>query len=155
MTWAEFWALIDTLNGEASQASCRRLAEELGRRSVHDIIGFAERHAEALYRLDQEKFGTLPVANLSDRDGSPFPQSADQFLYTRCAVVAAGQAVWEGVFFDVDKFAPYTSTEYDGEWLLYVPDRAYELATGKEWDRTTRYCFETFSNMDGWPHLRS
>ncbi|NXY95689.1 DUF4240 domain-containing protein [Streptomyces sp. BR123] len=155
MTWADFWALIDTLNGEATQASCRRLAEELGRRSVHDIIGFAELHAEALYRLDQEKFGTLPVADLSDRDGRSFPQSADQFLYTRFAVVAAGQAVWEGVFFDVDKFAPYTSTEYDGEWLLYVPDRAYELATGKQWDRTTRYCFETFSNRDGWPHLRS
>ncbi|MFF3951531.1 DUF4240 domain-containing protein [Streptomyces sp. NPDC001902] len=60
MTWAEFWALIATLNGEATQENCQRLAEELGRRSVPDIIGFAERHAEALYRLDQEKFGSLP-----------------------------------------------------------------------------------------------
>ena len=109
VTWADFWTLIDTLGGEASEASCRRLAEELGRRPVADIIGFAERHAEALYRLDQEKFGSLPVADLTDRDGSPFPQSADQFLYTRCAVVAAGRAVWEHVFFDVDKFAPFTS----------------------------------------------
>ncbi|MFD5325367.1 hypothetical protein [Streptomyces sp. NPDC127092] len=33
------------------------------------------------------------------------------FLYARCAVVAAGQAVWESVFFDADKFAPYTSSE--------------------------------------------
>ncbi|MFD9104107.1 DUF4240 domain-containing protein [Streptomyces virginiae] len=155
MTWADFWALIGTLHGEATQASCARLAEELSRRPVHDIIGFAERHAEALYRLDQERFGTLPVTDLSDRDGSPFPQSADQFLYTRCAVVAAGRAVWESVFFDVDRFAPYTSTSYDGEWLLYVPDQAYELATGEEWDRRTRYCFETFSNTDGWPHLRN
>ncbi|WP_107277588.1 DUF4240 domain-containing protein [Streptomyces sp. IMTB 1903] len=71
MTWADFWALIDTLNGEATQEGCQRLAEKLGRRSVHDVIGFAERHAEALYRLDQEKFGTLPVADLSDRDGPP------------------------------------------------------------------------------------
>ncbi|MFJ3517877.1 MULTISPECIES: DUF4240 domain-containing protein [unclassified Streptomyces] len=153
MTWADFWALIGTLNGEATQMGCRRLAEELSRRSVPDIIGFAERHAEALYRLDQEKFGTLPVTDLSDRDGRPFPQSADQFLYARCAVVAAGQAVWEGVFFDADKFAPYTSTKYDGEWLLYVPDQAYELATGEERHRATRYSFETFSNRDGWPHL--
>ncbi len=49
-----------TLDGEATQESCQRLAEELSRRSVPDIIGFAERHAEALYRLDREKFGTLP-----------------------------------------------------------------------------------------------
>lgn len=155
MTWAAFWALIATLNGEATEAGCQRLAEELSRRSVPDIIGFAERHAEALYRLDQEKFGTLPVADMTDQNGEPFPQSADVFLYARCAVVAAGRAVWEGVFFGVDKFAPYTSTEFDGEWLLYVPDQAYELATGKEWGRPTRYCFESYSNRAGWPDLES
>ncbi|MFF7759360.1 DUF4240 domain-containing protein [Streptomyces griseorubiginosus] len=155
MTWAAFWAQIATLNGSATQMGCQRLAEELSLRPLPDIIGFAERHAEALYRLDQEKFGMLPVADLTDRDGRSFPQSADAFLYARCAVVAAGQAIWEGVFFDVDKFAPYTSTEFDGEWLLHVPDRAYELATGKEWDRSTQYCFESYSNKDGWPHLRS
>ncbi|MDX3575514.1 MULTISPECIES: DUF4240 domain-containing protein [unclassified Streptomyces] len=54
MTSAAFWALTATLNGKATQASCRRLTEELSRRSVPDIIRFAERHAEALYRLDQE-----------------------------------------------------------------------------------------------------
>ncbi|WP_306956056.1 DUF4240 domain-containing protein [Streptomyces sp. B4I13] len=155
MTWAAFWALIATLNGKATQESCQRLAEELSRRSVPDIIGFAERHAEALYRLDQEKFGMLPVADMTGRNERPFPQSADGFLYARCAVVAAGQAVWEGVFFDVDKFAPYTSTECDGEWLLYVPEQAYELATGKEWDRSTRCCFESYSNTEGWPNLGS
>ncbi|OKJ56885.1 hypothetical protein AMK27_24600 [Streptomyces sp. CB02009] len=154
MTWVDFWALIATLDGVATEESCRRLAEQLSRRSVPDIIGFAERQAEALYRLDQEKFGTLPVVDLAARYDSPFPQSADVFLYTRCAVVAAGQAVWESVFFDVDKFAPYTSSECDGEWLLYVPDKAYKLTTCKEWDHSTRYCFESYSNRDGWPDLR-
>ncbi|MCL7429278.1 DUF4240 domain-containing protein [Streptomyces sp. YS415] len=128
------------MNGEATQESCEHLAEELSRRSVPDIIGFAERHAEALYRLDQEKFGTLPIIDMTGPNGTPFPQSADSFLYAHSAVVAAGQAAWEGVFFDIDKFAPYTSTECDGEWLLYVPDQAYALATGKGWDRSTRYC---------------
>ncbi|MET7284486.1 DUF4240 domain-containing protein [Streptomyces sp. NPDC005573] len=150
-TWGAFWSLIATLNGEATEANCRRLAEELSRRPVADIIGFAERHAEALHRLDQEKFGTLPVADMTTRDGRPFPQSADVFLYARCAVVAAGQAVWEGVFFDVDRFAPYTSAECDGEWLLYVPDQAYELATGRAWNHATRYSCESYSNRDGWP----
>ncbi|MET8403511.1 DUF4240 domain-containing protein [Streptomyces sp900116325] len=143
------------MNGEADEASCRRLAEELGNRPVPEIIGFADRHAEALYRLDQEKFGVLPAVNMTDRIGSPSPQSADHFLYTRCAVVAAGRAAWEDVFFDVDKFVPFPSTQYDGEWLLHVPGQAYELATGQAWDRSTRYCFETFSNKDGWPHLQN
>ncbi|KAA6218132.1 DUF4240 domain-containing protein [Streptomyces filamentosus] len=155
MTWADFWALIDTLNGEATEESCHRLAEELSRRPVSDIIGFAERHAEALHRLDQEKFGILPVIDMTPPGGRPFPQSADGFLYSRCAVVAAGRAVWESVFSDPDEFAPFTSTERDGEWLLYVPDEAYERATGKEWDHTTRYCYESCSNEDGWPDLRS
>ncbi len=154
MPWADFWALIATLNGKATHTNCRRLAEDLSRRPVPDIIGFAERHAEALYHLDQEKFGTLPVVDLTALFGSPFPQSSDVFLYTRCAVVAAGRTVWERVFSDVDAFTPYTACEYDGEWLLYVPDNAYELATGKEWNRSTRYCYESYSNRDGWPHLR-
>jgi hypothetical protein len=126
----------------------------LGRRPASDIIGFADHHAEALHRLDQERFGLLPVVDLMDRDGNSSPQSADQFLYARCAVVAAGRAVWEDVFFDVDKFAPFTSTRYGGEWLLYVPDQAYELVTGQEWDRSMWYCYETFSNKDGWPNLQ-
>ncbi|MEU9675633.1 DUF4240 domain-containing protein [Streptomyces parvus] len=153
MTWVDFWALISKLNGEATEESCHRLAEQLSRRPVSDIVAFAERHAEALYRLDQEKFGTLPVVDLTAQDGQPFPQSSDGFLYARCAVVAAGRDVWESVFFDADKFVPYTSTECDGEWLLYVPDQAYELATGEQWHRSTRYCCESYSNRDGWPGL--
>ncbi|PZT75381.1 MULTISPECIES: DUF4240 domain-containing protein [unclassified Streptomyces] len=153
MTWADFWALIATLNGEATEANCRRLAKRLSRRPLPEITAFAERHAEALYRLDQEKFGTLPVADMTLDDGAPFPQSGDSFLYARCAVVAAGRHTWESVFSDPAKFAPYTATTYDGERLLYVPDEAYELATAEEWPRTTRYCYESFSNKDGWPAL--
>jgi len=41
---------------KTSKEGCQRLAEELSRRSVPDIIGFAERHAEALDHLDQKKW---------------------------------------------------------------------------------------------------
>ncbi|MGW4055545.1 hypothetical protein ACWENA_32455 [Streptomyces sp. NPDC004779] len=68
-------------------------------------------------------------------------------------MVAAGRAVRESVFSDTVTFVPYTSTERDGEWLLYVPDEAYEPATGKERDRTPRSCFESYSNRDGWPDM--
>ncbi|WP_329030679.1 DUF4240 domain-containing protein [Streptomyces sp. NBC_01423] len=155
MTWTDFWALTATLNGKATEANCHRLAKRLSRRPLPDITAFAEHHAEALYRLDQEQFGSLPVVGMTTETGAPFPQSGDSFLYARCAVVAAGREAWESALSDPAEFAPYTSLDYDGERLLYIPDEAYELATGKEWHRTTRYCYESFSNKDGWPHLRT
>ncbi|MFF2097674.1 sigma-70 domain-containing protein [Streptomyces sp. NPDC058202] len=57
---------------------CRQgsgLWREASRRSVPDVIGFAERHAEALYRLDQEMFGALPVADPTGRNGGPVMMS--------------------------------------------------------------------------------
>ncbi|SEM70101.1 Protein of unknown function [Streptacidiphilus jiangxiensis] len=109
--------------------------------------------AEALHRLDQEKFGLLPVTNMGTAD-DPFPQSGDHFLYSRCAAVAAGREVYESVFGDPALFLPFTAPTLQGEWLLYVADQAYERATGEEWDRVTRYDFESYSNRDGWPKRR-
>ncbi len=84
------------------------------------------------------------------RPGGPFPQSGDHFLYSRCAVVAAGREVYESVFEDSARFSPFTATTMEGESLLYVAQQAYERATGEEWDRATRYSFESYSNRDGW-----
>ncbi|MGW4651832.1 DUF4240 domain-containing protein [Kitasatospora sp. NPDC004289] len=153
MTWERFWQLVEVLGGEAAietcqgfEEACTRLTETLAREPVGQIIGFGERLAEALYRLDQEQFGTLPI------DGSPFPQSDDHFLYTRAAVVVAGRDVYEGVFYDPERFAPFTTRQC--ELLLYVHEEAFEQVTGTEWDRLTRYDYESCSNRDGWPELR-
>ncbi|WP_240800613.1 DUF4240 domain-containing protein [Streptomyces sp. ICN441] len=153
MTWADFWALIATLNGEATHANCRRLAQELSRRPVSYIIGFAERHAEALYRLNQEKFGTLPVIDLTARDGRPFPQSSDGFRYARCAVVAAGRAVWRASSpTRTSSFrTPPPSVTANGCCTCRMRRTSWPLA--RKWDRTTRYCFESYSNRDGRPDM--
>ncbi|MEU6238233.1 DUF4240 domain-containing protein [Kitasatospora sp. NPDC047058] len=157
ITWARFWELVDVLGGEAGtstcadvEAGCERLTEVLAAGPVGEIIGFGERLAEALYRIDQEVFGVLPVAGLSD-GGSPLPQSDDGFLYARAAAVAAGRRTYESVFGAPDRFAPFTARHC--EELLYVHEEAYERATGEEWDRLTRYDYETCSNRDGWPGL--
>ncbi|MFJ9250421.1 hypothetical protein [Streptomyces sp. NPDC101776] len=39
-----------------------------------------------------------------------------------------------------------------------MPDKAYGRITGEEWDRSTRYSYESYSNAEGWaaawlPHL--
>ena len=150
MTWDDFWKLIATLGGRADYDSCTRLTNVLALREVQEITGFGERMAESLYRLDQERFGRLPVANMGSPD-APFPQSGDHFLYARCAVVAAGRDVYEGVFADPSGFGPFTAPALAGEWLLYVAQNAFEVVTGEEWDRRTQYSFESYSNRDGWP----
>ncbi|MBP0449161.1 DUF4240 domain-containing protein [Kitasatospora sp. RG8] len=156
ITWARFWELIGILGGPAGtstcddvETGCERLTEVLAAGPVGQIIGFGERLAEALYRLDQEEFGTLPVTGMERPGGEPFAQSDDGFLYARAAVVAAGRAVYESVFGEPDRFAPFTARHC--EELLYVHEDAYEQATGEEWDRLTRYDYESCSNRDGWP----
>ncbi|MGW6485711.1 hypothetical protein [Streptomyces sp. NPDC055056] len=49
MTWADFWALIETLNGATNETGCDRLIAELSNRPALNIQGFAERAAEALW----------------------------------------------------------------------------------------------------------
>lgn len=112
------------------------LTEALAVGPVSTIRGFAEQLAWALYRLDRREFGK--------------DMSADAFLYTRCAVVADGRAVYESVLADPTLFAPYVNDLVWAESLLYVPDEAYLELTGQEWDRDTRYDYETGSNTDGW-----
>ncbi|MFE7492138.1 DUF4240 domain-containing protein [Kitasatospora sp. NPDC057541] len=158
MTWERFWQLVEVLGGEAVLETCQgfedacgRLTEVLSREPVSQIIGFGERLAEALHRLDQADFGTLPVLGMEPADGSRFPQSADGFLYSRAAVVAAGRQAYESVLGNTERFVPFTALRCEG--LLYVHEEAFEQVTGTEWDRLTRYVYESCSNTDGWPDL--
>ncbi|WP_330242945.1 MULTISPECIES: DUF4240 domain-containing protein [unclassified Streptomyces] len=76
--------------------------------------------------------------------------SSDSFLCTRAAVVAAGREMYEIVLQDPAHFVPYATGLFWAESLLYAPDRAYEHITGEEWDRRTRYFYESYSNTAGW-----
>ncbi len=148
--WNTFWALITLLEGAADEDGCEQLTEELTGRSAEDIIGFAERLAEALFWLDQECFGLIPVADLSEPD-EPFEQSDDFFLYSRCAVVAAGREAYAEVFADPELYGRYTASDaMYAEPLLYVAARAYEQLTGADWEHATQYERESYSNSEGW-----
>ncbi|MDX3098971.1 hypothetical protein PV417_31455 [Streptomyces sp. ME19-03-3] len=61
--------------------------------------------------------------------------------------------MFESVFHDPERFAPFTAQQC--ELLLYVHEEAFKQATGTQWDRQTRYDYESRSNKDGWPELRS
>ncbi|GHE24941.1 hypothetical protein GCM10018781_75740 [Kitasatospora indigofera] len=150
MTWDDFWTLIDLLGDRCRCDYTTPLAEALAELPPARIVDFEERLAEALYRLDRREFGVLPVIDMSS-PGKPFPQSDDSFLYSRCAVVAAGRAEYEAVLADPARFAPHTATTLHGEDLLHLAEEAYEEVTGEEWDVVTAFDYESCSNEDGWP----
>ncbi|MER5918176.1 DUF4240 domain-containing protein [Streptomyces sp. NPDC001982] len=135
-----FWQLIDectpsTLDPDAEQLAAA-LTNRLAAGPLATIIGFAEQLSWALYRLDRKEYG--------------HDLSGDSFLYTRAAVVAAGRETYEAVLRDPQVFAPYATDLIWAESLLYVPDEAYRRLTGEEWDRNTRYSYESYSNIAGW-----
>lgn len=142
MTEDAFWRLIDEGRAAAPGPDpdgdhlAAHLVELLSRGPVSVIAGFAERLSEALYRLDRREYGE--------------ELSSDAFLYTRAAVVADGRAAYEEVLADPVLFVPYAEELIWAESLLYVPDRAYGNVTGEEWQRDTRYCYESYSNREGW-----
>ncbi|WP_432085501.1 DUF4240 domain-containing protein [Streptomyces sp. bgisy095] len=135
-----FWELMETCRPSSGDPEGDELAAALTARlasgPVFTVIGFAEQLSWALYRLDRKEYG----------DGL----SGDQFLYTRAAVVAAGREEYESVLREPRRFAKYADGLVWAEALLYVPDNAYVRLTGEEWDRGTRYSYESYSNAAGW-----
>ncbi|APE26085.1 DUF4240 domain-containing protein [Streptomyces venezuelae] len=135
-----FWQLIEACTPSVPDPEGDELAAALTARltngPVANVVGFAEQLSWALYRLDRKEYG----------DGL----SSDQFLYTRAAVVAAGREEFERVLRSPERFMPYANDLVWAEALLYVPDNAYKHLTGEEWDRSTRYSYESYSNTAGW-----
>ncbi|MFD5497842.1 DUF4240 domain-containing protein [Streptomyces sp. NPDC127091] len=140
MNEGTFWQLIEDCRPTGQDPDSEQLAATLTKRLAQSpvcvVTGFAEQLSWALYRLDRRELGQ--------------DLSGDAFLYTRCAVVAAGREVFEGVLQDPETFAPFATDLIWAESLLYTPDHAYERITGEEWDRNTRYSYESYSNTDGW-----
>ncbi len=135
-----FWQLIEECRPTGLDPDSEQLAaaltEHLAQSPVFVVTGFAEQLSWALYRLDRKELGQ--------------GLSGDAFLYTRCAVVAAGREAFEDVLQDPRAFAPFATDLIWAESLLYTPDHAYERITGEEWDRRTRYSYESYSNTGGW-----
>ncbi len=135
-----FWQLIEDCRPPGPDPDAELLAaavtERLAQSPLSLVTGFAEQLSWMLYRLDRKEYGQA--------------LSGDAFLYARAAVVAAGRTVFDSVLQDAATFAPYATNHIWAESLLYTPDRAYERITGEEWDRDTRYSYESYSNTEGW-----
>lgn len=136
-----FWALIEECRPAAgpdpdAEDLAAALTTRLAAGPVPLIAEFAEQLAWALYRLDLQEYGQ--------------GLSGDAFLSARTGVVADGRDAYEQVLWNPARFTPYAEGLRWAEPLRYVPDRAYEALTGREWDRGTRCSYESYANLAGW-----
>ena len=142
-----FWSIIDMLDWTDEDDNERILApavDFLSQLPVAAIFSFDDILAEKLYRLDKEVY----AENMGgDSYGKERGFSSDTFLYTRCCVVANGKVTYEEVLADPTEMP----IDLTFESLLYLAREAYRKKTGRDnYYHTTEFCYETFSNPDGW-----
>lgn len=147
MPEAEFWQLIDTLDGSTDDAAVERLTEALRVLGKRKAVAFQERLASVLFDLDRETLCRQPVRWSDDPDDQdPIPLSDDAFLHLRADIVGKGKHMVDTVL--AEPTVLLTTGWDDGEALLY----AAEAAADDEID--TKFSYETGSNDQHWTALR-
>lgn len=143
-----FWEIISSFNWKRlgdDDAVVRPAIKRLVSMTIDDIYKFADILAEKLYMLD----GITYASNIGEESykGENEHFSVDYFLYVRCCVVANGKEYFNNVISNPEQMPK----NGDFEPLLYLPVVAYNKKTGTEnYDYTTKFDYETFSNVDGW-----
>jgi hypothetical protein len=149
MSETQFWKMIALLDWDCTggdAAVVRPVVQALTKLPEEGIREFDEILAEKLFALD-----TAEHAQHIGEHGWPQSElSADRFLYSRCVVVANGKVVYERILADPSEMPK----DMEFEALLSIAWKAFEKKTGKEYDRLTRFSFETFSNKAGWDEGR-
>ncbi|NJP68971.1 DUF4240 domain-containing protein [Streptomyces sp. ventii] len=135
-----FWRLVEECrppwpDPDADDLSSA-LVERLTAEPATVTAAFAETLSRLLWELDRRELGE--------------DESSDSFLHTRAAVVAAGERAYRTVRADPVRFAPFATGPVRAGSLLSVPGRAWRRLTGEEWQRDTRYTYESYSNRAGW-----
>lgn len=139
----DFWKIIGMLNWSATsdEAIIAPAVEFLSQQPLPDIYRFADILSEKLWQLDTRSH----AQNLLHQQEDDY-LSVDDFLYSRCAVVANGKHFFEDIL-----NAPSSMPEdVTFEPLLAVAPEAYERKTGKRFTAVSAYNYETYSNKNGW-----
>ena len=142
-----FWeiiALLDWSKEGNDNAVVEPVVSYLAEGPVRHIFEFADLLSEKLYQLDAKKY-----AQHIGEDAWSVDRyfSVDNFLYARCCVVANGEEAYKEVLNNPAAMPK----DLTFEELLYVPSNAYKRKTGKRYNYTPAYNFETYSNQEGWP----
>lgn len=147
MNESQFWNILALLEWEElgdDEAVVEPAVTALSRMTDEEICGFQEILAEKLYALDTEAHARH-IGEYSYKGPGEF-FSVDEFLYTRCAVVANGEQVFDEILADPTEMPE----DAEFEAVLSIAAEAYARKNGDEFEYTTRTDYETFSNEAGW-----
>lgn len=149
----QFWAIIALFDWskETGNDIMQPAVEALARFSKADICVFYDLMNTKLYALDGRRFAEQLGSNRYAPEENKY-FSADDFLYARCGVVANGRDFFEEVLQNPERIPK----EFTFEYLLSLPDKAWQLKTGRDdLDYFPATWYETFSNSDGWPGIKT
>lgn len=145
MNEIKFWEIIGLFNWDEAgddDAVLEPAHDELVKLGVEEIISFEEILSEKLYQLDTRNHA------LACYGGDIDSMSVDDFLYSRCVVVANGKELFNEVLGNPKEMPQ----EMEFESLLYLSEGAYEELTGEELSKkhSTKFSYESGSNKAGW-----
>lgn len=151
MAEQQFWAIVGRMDWKQRTADevMQPAVVALSQFSVESIHNFYDLLAEKLYTLDARRFAVHLGSNRYTDDDSRY-FSVDDFLYSRCGVVARGKDFYDSVLENPARMPK----EFTFSALLFLPHQAYTLKTGlSDYAHVTETWFETFSNPEGWPGI--
>jgi hypothetical protein len=144
-TEADFWNAINVLdwsNEEDDSQVVVPLINYLAQQPLAHLYRFSDILSEKLWQLDTRAHAKV---FLDDPEEEGY-LSVDDFLYTRCAVVANGKDYYEKVLNNPHLMPP----DLTFEPLLYITLKAYKQKTNKHFINASAFNYETYSNKKGW-----
>jgi len=142
---SNFWdtiMLLDWSNEGEDEQVVEPVVAYLATQPLSHIYRFSDILSEKLWHLDTR---THAQVFLEDPEEEGY-LSVDDFLYTRCAVVANGSDYYNKVLAD----PALMPKDLTFEPLLYIAHTAYYRKTGKKFIAASAYNYETYSNKKGW-----
>jgi Protein of unknown function (DUF4240) len=144
LTTNDFWDIIEQLDWSKEgddAAVVEPVIQILQKRPLAQIYRFANILSEKLWHLDTRNHAQVFLGDTEEGY-----LSVDDFLYTRCAVVANGRDFYQNVLNNPAEMPE----DLTFEPLLYVTLHAYKRKTGKEFMFIPAHNYETYSNKGGW-----
>lgn len=145
LTLKDFWHIISLLDW-SKEGNDNLVVEPviaaLQQESLAYIYRFSDILSEQLWRLDTKSHAQVFL----DEDDEDDYLSVDDFLYTRCAVVANGEKYYDEIL----KKPSVMPMDLTFEPLLYIAAEAYTRKTGREFMSIPAFNYETYSNKKGW-----
>jgi hypothetical protein len=144
-----FWEIIQLFDWDQAgddDAVLEPAVQALSALDHDSIFRFDNILSEKLHALDTRTHCRACYMGKLDPDDGDDYISADDFLYSRCVVVANGRDFYASVLTDPTKMP----REMEFESLLSLPRSAYERKTGEEYEHLPPVSYESFQNAAGW-----